>query len=231
MIMIGTALTLGSLAASAYGAAQSAKQNREIDREIAERRAELQSWFDREMGTNILETESGKSAIKILLENMKREGKALESGRAITGASAEESTAQKEKFMENYSNAIAKMLGYDTSRKEGIRRDYMAQKAGVENFELQNLQGKSQNWANFLQNVTGLGQSAIIGESLGAFDKKNNLLTNIFRTGVGRTGTLQDILKKDAVNKALLNLGRGATAGANRNLPLTKLDLTSLWSR
>jgi len=226
MSAIGIGLTLASLAGSAWGASRSAKQNREIDREIAERRAELQGWFDEKMGTGILETESGKSAIKILLENMKRQNKAISSGRAITGASAEETTAQKEKFMENYSNAIAKMLGQDTARKEGVRRDYMAQKAGVENLELQNLQGKSQNWANFLQNVAGLGQSAIMGESLGAFDTEN-----IFRTGVSGTGTLQNILKKDAVNKALLNFSHGATAGVNRNLPLTKLDLTSLWSR
>lgn len=230
MSAIGIGLTLASLAGSAFGASRSAKQNREIDREIAERRAELQGWFDKEMGTGILETESGKSAIKIFLENMKRQNKAISSGRAITGASAEETTAQKERFMENYSNAIAKMLGQDTARKEGIRRDYMTQKAGVENLEMQNLQGKSQNWANFLQNVAGLGQSAILGESMGAFDDtgKNFSLQGILRN---RGGTLQDTLRRDAVQKALLGMGKGATAGATRNLPLTKLDLTSLWSK
>lgn len=229
MSAIGIGLTLASLAGSAWGASRSAKQNREIDREIAERRAELQGWFDEEMGTGILETESGKSAIKILLENMKRQNKAISSGRAITGASAEETTAQKEKFMENYSNAIAKMLGQDTARKEGVRRDYMAQKAGVENLELQNLQGKSQNWANFLQNVAGLGQSAIMGESLGAFDTgKNFSLQGILKD---RGGALSQAMKKDAIQKGLLNIAGSGNVLRRGNLPLSKIDLTSLWSR
>lgn len=197
--MIGTVLTLASLAASAYGASKSAKQNREIDREIARRKSELQGWYNKESGTSMLDTTGGKSIIKLLLENMRRENEGLQNSAAITGASSEAVTAQKEGFMENYTNAMAKMLGYDTGRQDALRRDYMIQKAGVDDMSLQNQLGKSQNWSNFMGNAANLGMSAnlsgAMGGSEGGTGKMGSYLMDIFGGKRGKVPAKRGVFK------------------------------------
>lgn len=226
--MIGMALTLASLAASAYGASQSAKQQLEIDRQISRRRTELESWLAKEEGTSFFDTTSGKSAVKLLLENMRKENEALQGSAATTGASTEAVTAQKERFMENYSNAIAKMLGYDTERKEAARRDYMGMKTGVEDLELQNIASKQQNWANFMSNAANLGQSAILGQSMGAFGEGNNFLQKLLGAG-GTKGWANR--NQNWLGQSMLNIGRSGMAGVNRNPYILTPRMPMIWSK
>jgi len=222
-------LTLVSLAASAYGASQSAKQNRAIDEQIKRRRAELQAWFDKELGTGYLDTTSGKSAIKLLLENMRRQNEGLQNTAAITGASSEAVTGQKERFMENYTNAIAKMLGYDTERKDALRRDYMMQNAGVQDLELQNMAGKSQNWSNFMTNAANLGQAAITSQSMGASEKGQGMtLQDLFggkNKAVGMAGN------QNWLNQNMLNIRNSGLVRTNRNPYILSQMLPMIYGR
>jgi hypothetical protein len=127
--------------------------------------------------------------------------------------------------MENYTNAIAKMLGYDTERKDALRRDYMMQKSGVQDLELQNMAGKSQNWANFMTNAANLGQAAITSQSMeNSGGTGNNFLQNLMN-------------KREVYNRPVFpqSVKQGVTtsgmSGVNRNPYILSQILPMIYGR
>jgi len=182
--MIGEALALASLVGSAFGTGQSALANRRIDRRIGEQEKELQYWFDKEYNRNFFDTDQAKSVISTLRNQHKDTLRSVAGDSAVTGASNEAKIAATEKTQKGYSDALTKLAGYGTNLRDSLRREYITRKSGLENLQLANLQNKSQNWANFMNNAMNAGIGFAEASGAGAFNDWDTYLKGLFKKEV-----------------------------------------------
>ena len=178
--MIGTILAVASLAANAFGAKKSAQANKAIERQIANRESELETWYNKEYNQSYLDSAESKSAVTILRNQIREQMKKVDQNNAITGASDERRVATADKANQHYQDLISKLAGYGTRYKDSLRREYMYGKTGIENLELANLQGKSQNWSNLMSNASNVAGGAAEAEAGGAFKKWDDSILNWF---------------------------------------------------
>lgn len=169
--MIGAILGIASLAASAYGMAKSAQANKAIDKQIAGQESELDTWYNKEYNQSYLDSAEAKSAITILRNQIREQMKKVDQNNAITGASNERRVATADKLNQGYQDAVSRIAGYGTRYKDSVRRQYMYGKMGINNLELSNLQGKSQNWSNLTGNAMSTAGGMFEADAKGAFSK------------------------------------------------------------
>jgi len=183
--MIGAILGIASLAASAFGAAKSAKANRAIDEQIASRQSELDNWYNKEYNQNYLDTDEAKSTVTLLREQLRDQMKKVDQNNAITGASDERRVATAEKLNRGFGDSLTRLAGYGTRHKDAARRQYMYNNMFLDNQELQNLQGKSQNWSNLMGNAMNTFGGAMEADAAGAFSKYDDSLQKWW-SGMGK---------------------------------------------
>lgn len=169
--MIGAILAGLSLAGSGIGAINSARANNAIDRQLKQRRSVLENWYDKEYNTDYLNTAEAKNAIQVLKNNMKTQMAKTDQGNVISGASDEAQVATADKSMRSYGDQVTRLAGYGTQYKDSIRREYQGLKMNLDNLQAANLQQKSQNWNNFMNNAMNAGIGFAQADGMGAFDK------------------------------------------------------------
>lgn len=161
--LIGTLVALLS-AAGQLGLEGSSNQKAGIERKRYEdqlqgRIDDLNTWFEGENSKDFLATDIAQSSIRGLLGQQDRNINALDNAAVAGGATQEANIAAKGKLNENFSDAIAKLLGYGTEYKQGLRQQY--------DYRLQSLyqpmdqlsQQKIADYANYNQNVANAGSS------------------------------------------------------------------------
>ena len=179
--MIGEVLAGLSALSSLFGSLKSAQSNKSIDRQLARRQSELDTWYNKEYNINYLDTEEARSIVQLLNRQREEGMKKVNQGNVIRGASDERRVATAEELNENIADSLTRLAGYGTRYKQGIRREYQQRKAGLEDLEYRNLQNKSEQWSNFMNNATaaGIGFAQAGGE--GAFDKWEGNIANWFK--------------------------------------------------
>ncbi len=168
--MIGEVLAGLSTLSSLFGSMQSAQANRAIDRQLQRRQSELDAWYNKEYNINYLDTEEAKSVTELLNRQRNEAIKKTDQGGVISGASDEARIAATESINEDVMDALTRLAGYGTRYKRGIRGEYQGLKSNLDNLQLQQLQNKSSQWSNFMNNATnaGMGFAQTAGE--GAFN-------------------------------------------------------------
>jgi len=144
---------------------------------------DLQSQFDKESNTNYLDTDQAQSVLKILGKQHDKQNKRIENASAITGASAEAKVNAREKSQGVFDDAITKLAGHGTYYKDMKEREFNRRSDVLNNFQIQHEMGKADQWTNFMNNSTNLGQGGITAGAMGP--------------GSGR-GTLMDIYGKNS---------------------------------
>lgn len=180
--MIGEVLAGLSALSSVFGSLASAQANKRIDRQLARRQSELDTWYNKEYNINYLDTEEARSVVQLLNRQREEGMKKVDQGNVIRGASDERRVATAEELNENIADSLTRLAGYGTQYKQGIRREYQQRKSGLEELEFLNLQNKSAQRANFMNNVTAAGIGFAQAGGGGAFDKWDNKITNWFKT-------------------------------------------------
>ena len=162
-------LTALSLLGTAYGTYKSAQENKSTDAMLSDRMNDIQSRFDRDINTNILDTEQGKSFLKLLNKNYEARTKALDSRGAITGASTESKVAAKGRAQDAYDTALTNFAGMDTQRKDSLRKERNWQENSIWNQQFMNQLSKGQNWMNLMNNFANVGTSGTLVDGGGPF--------------------------------------------------------------
>ena len=169
--MIGEILGGISVLSSIFGGAKSAQANRAVDAKLAQRRSELQTWYDKEYNQNYLDSAEAQSTLQLLRNQMAQRMKAVDQNNAIKGASDEARVATADKLQQGYSNAATQLAGYNTRKQDYTNRLYQSLLQNQNAMEMQNVQNKASNWTNFLTNAanTGIG-AAQSGDSFSALE-------------------------------------------------------------
>lgn len=171
--------TIAGLLLNAYSQQQSAKATGEAQGRLNKRISDLDAWYSTESAKDYTQTEEGQSSMKRLESQMK---KALESqtGSAVrTGATPESQVALKGELQEKYGEAVSRLSGLSTQRKEGVRRDYTSQMNQLLNKQEAFGEQEQSSWANLSSNIgSALGSlsSADTGSG-GEWDWLNNLFS------------------------------------------------------
>jgi len=142
------------LVSASYKMAGNAQNRAEgiVDKQIAD----LGSWYKRESGQNFLDTESVQSALAQLRSSLAETFRTQGNQISATGGTAEAALAGRTQANKNYSDAVSKLVGYNTDRKDQLSRDYqyrlgqwLNSKMGLEN-------QKAQNWSNVASSLVSL---------------------------------------------------------------------------
>lgn len=152
--------------ANTWGMIQSAKQNKLIEEELDKRLNDLTTQFNRSYYTPFLQTEHGKSFLNSLTEQREKEDERISGASVVGGVTPEAQTAARESGQQRTDSALSKFAGYGTQYKDMKERQYNQRLDALQNYRLQHMYGKAQNWANFLGNVGNLGQSANYTQSM-----------------------------------------------------------------
>lgn len=185
MIGLTALLTIGSGVGQVAGGVMSAIQNRRIAQKLAQRKSELQNWFDTEYNKSFLETEESKSALKTITEQSKKNRKYAEGRKAVMGGTDEAQVAAMARDAENYAAAVNQILGLSTGRKENMRREYVGRKENIENQEMALDQARQQSWQNFMSNAAQLGSTGAMLKGMGADMPLGNLFATSLKGGSG----------------------------------------------
>ena len=180
---IGTLLTLGSLALSAYGANESSKQNQKNQGLLSNRMRDLDAWYGKEYNTPVTETESGQAALAKLRDQMKKGIEQNSQSAVRGGATAESKVATQTGMQEKYNSAINNLMGYETQRKDRVDRQYQSQNNALLGTQMNLNAQQGQNWSNFGSNVANADYSALNNINLN--DLFNSLNTNKYVAGSG----------------------------------------------
>lgn len=188
-IGIAAISAIGSLLLNAYNQSQSAEAGQEQQGLLNKRISDLDAWYNAESSKDYTQTAEGQSTTKRLQNQMKKALEAQTSTAVKTGATPESKVALQGELQERYGDAISRLSGLTTQRKEGLRRDYTTNMNQLLNQQAGIIQGKQQNYANLSSNIgSALGSLSDV-ESEGGFD----WLTNLFQ-GSGNSSTSRGIL-------------------------------------
>ena len=184
--MIGAILAGVSTVASLFGSLKSAQANENTDRQLQQRKSELQNWYDKEYNTNYFDTVGGRSTMQLLRTRNKAAMQKVAQGNVIGGASDEKAVATADAIQKNDADVIVRAGQTDQYRKDNLTSQYLGQKSNLDNLDAANLQQKGQNWANFSGNAlsAGIGFAQAGGE--GAFDKWDGKVNTLRKNAIAK---------------------------------------------
>lgn len=167
---------LGLYAGLAAGSYKMAGREQKKGEQIVDNQiSDLGSWYKQQAGQSYLDTESVQSALGQLRSNLAETFRAQGNQLAASGGTAEAALAGRTRASQGYGEAVNKLVGYSTDRKDQLSRDYqyrlqnwLQAKLGLQN-------QKAQNWSNvgsqlvsapfqvadsLMQNAEGLASAA-----------------------------------------------------------------------
>lgn len=160
LIVAGVGLA-ASLIGSAVSKSKEAKEQRKIDAFLAKRSREAEDFYRKESSTNYLDTAEGQSQHQALRRMLRENANRVDNSVVKTGASAESQVAAKESAGKIAAEGAANMAAAGTARKDNLRRDYMAQRAGLDQANMGRMQARAESWSNVASNAAGLATDFI----------------------------------------------------------------------
>jgi hypothetical protein len=135
--------------------------------------SDLGSWYKRESGTSFLQTEQAASALEQLKRTLS-ETLIGQNNNAVTGgATFENQLSGRKAATQQYGDAVNKLVGYGTERKDQLGRDYQYRLSQWLQAKMNQQMGRAQNYTtaaeNLIQFPFELANSAISG--LGSLSK------------------------------------------------------------
>lgn len=168
LIVAGIGLA-ASVAGNAIAKSKEAKEQRKMDAFLARRAREAEDFYRKESNTNYLDTAEGQSQYQTLRRMLRENTNRVDNSVVKTGASAESQVAAKASAGRSAAEGAAGMAAAGTQRKDGLRREYMGQMAGLDQANMGRMQARAESWSNMASNASELGGRFI---DLGAEDKE-----------------------------------------------------------
>lgn len=156
---IGAAIGVGS---TLFGAAQSAKANREARRREDAQHMRNQAYFNRKYNEDYSDTAAGQNMIREARDYADANWKKAQGASAVGGGTDASSAMAKEAGNKVVSDTIANMAANDTARKDRAGEQMVAE---ANNYTSQQAAQDRAQGANIAQAASGMGNAAM---SLGA---------------------------------------------------------------
>lgn len=190
MPALALASTLASLLLNAYGSSQSQKATEKAQALNQQRINDLTTWYESESSKDYTQTAEGKSTLGRLENQMDKILSSQASNAVKTGATPESRVATQGELQERYADAISRLSGLTTQRKDNLRRDYTTQLNQLLNNEAGMIEGEQTSWANLAQNISSalgsLSQASVANTTDG---NTWDWLTDLFNSGKYTAGS------------------------------------------
>lgn len=164
LYIAAAAALIGGLTTAGVGVANSIKAKkakRAADRTIGGLNAENSSNYYADYYRGALENDSTRAYLKRLDAAMKRNNRALDNTVVSTGATQENSLAQRQAKNAVMSDAMGQAVSAEDARRDRVRNNYFARKSQLEQQKMRNNQAYSaQQQQNLSTIASGVSQAA-----------------------------------------------------------------------
>ena len=143
--------TIGNI----FGASANSKANKLLESRMAEETA----YRDTAINQDPLKSNVGRNIMKQALDRAKTQAKTVDSGAAVTGASAESRIAQKGNIQKGLSDTASNIAAYATAREDSIEGRYRSDISGMMGQKIAMLSNQAQSASNLASNASGFMQS------------------------------------------------------------------------
>lgn len=151
-LIVPIAATVGSLAAQAYGQAQSAEANQAAENYLNSRINTLSNKFNQDYYKDFVDSEAARSTMSRLKSEYAEMAKNV-TGASAAGATAESEIAQKDNLQKRFGEAMNNLAGMGTQYKLQQKQMYDNNMMGLEGQKMSLLQQKAAKWDNFGTNA------------------------------------------------------------------------------
>lgn len=149
--LIGSAVgALGSL----FSGISARNQARKAEKQLEQRKADLQSEYAQEKNTDYLDTETARSTLALLRRQNKRAQEALNNNAVKSGASDEAKVAAAARQNENYANAVSQIAGMGTQYKQRLKENYQQRLDSLDNALYSTQMSKAQATNDMIGGIT-----------------------------------------------------------------------------
>lgn len=148
---VGLALAGASLAASIWGGAKAADQQREAERRLAAEKAANEAWYHRRYNEHTIDTAAGQNMIRMAKDYARENWKKAQGAAAVGGGTDAAVAEAKEAGNRMVGNAIASIEAQDVARKDNVDAAYRSRQSQLTQQQMAIDQQKAQNIAS----VTG----------------------------------------------------------------------------
>lgn len=145
------------------------RQARKAEKQLQERRDNLDREYAQDKNTNFLDTDAARSTLALLRRQNRRAEAASNNNAVRSGATAEQRVATAGRLNENYANAASRIAGMGTQYQQRIKENYQNRRDQLDN-ALYNVQMQKANATN---NMIGAITSAT-GGLISAFGMGGN---------------------------------------------------------
>ena len=135
-LAIPLALAAGSVVSSIFGGAQSAKANKEAERELAKERVRMEAERRRRMNEDYLDTAAGQNLLRVAREERDRMWRRAAGAAAVSGSTDAAAAMAKEAGNKMIADTVANISAQDSARKDNIDASYRADEARLTQQEI-----------------------------------------------------------------------------------------------
>lgn len=122
-----------SLLGGLFGGIGARKQARKAEKQLQQRKTDLNNWYNQKNNTDYLDTDSARSTLALLRRQNKRQMEALNNNAVKAGTSDEAKVAAAGRLNDSYADATSRIAGMGTQYKDNLRRDYMNRMDSLDN--------------------------------------------------------------------------------------------------
>lgn len=181
--LIGSAVgALGSL----FSGISARNQARKAEKQLEQRKADLQSEYAQEKNTDYLDTETARSTLALLRRQNKRAQESLNNNAVKSGASDEAKVAAAARQNENYANAVSQIAGMGTQYKQRLKENYQQRLDSLDNALYSTQMSKAQATSDMIGGITNAVGGMMAAYGLEGTTKKNAADTKAGKAAAAR---------------------------------------------
>lgn len=164
-------LGVASLAGQVISNLIGARANRASQNLLDKQREENESFYNRNVNQDFLQTNAAKGMFEQLRKNFRDANKVAENTAAVTGATPEAEIAAKSKAQENYNDAVNNIAQKATGYQQNQEAIYRGEKARLNDQQIAVNNRKAENASNVAANAADVMGSAT---AVAGFDTLNS---------------------------------------------------------
>lgn len=153
--MSSAVLGITALVASLAGSAASAAKNEQNEDKLERQKNQFIADYNTDFYRSALESEGGKAYLKRLKSTMDKRNIALDNSTVRTGATHENTLAQRQANNEVMSNAMAQMVQGEQARRDNVRDRYINRISSIDAAQMQNNAQQASNWSQIASSIGG----------------------------------------------------------------------------
>lgn len=151
--LIGGAVGLG---AAIFGGNKAAKERRRMENYLTEQSGENEAWYQANANADYTQRADSQNLIRQMRNNLGEHHKRADNMSVITGATAEQSSLQKENSTKAIADLYANLGAQGQQYKDRISDRYLARKQDISNQRMGISNAKAQSYENLMNGGVGM---------------------------------------------------------------------------